>query len=74
MTVENSLMNQATTKVWGERLPKCPKLNGKSELNSLTVNKGCAAIRRGQLMAKTFRIALVPVLIRAMLGGARLTM
>jgi hypothetical protein len=27
-----------------------------------TVNKGCAAIRRGKLMAKTYGIALVPVL------------
>jgi len=29
------------------------------------VNKGCAAIRRGKLVGKTFGIALVPVL-----GGA----
>jgi hypothetical protein len=39
-----------------------------------TVNKGCAAIRRGQLMGKTFGIALVPALTGGMRGGAGLTM
>jgi hypothetical protein len=34
-----------------------------------TVNRGCAAIRGGKLMGKTFGIALVPVLGGAMLGG-----
>ena len=38
-----------------------------------TVNKGCAAIRRGKLMGKTFGIALVPVLGGAMLGGTPVT-
>ena len=39
-----------------------------------TVNKGCAAIRSGKLMGKTFGIALVPVLGGAMPGGTGLTM
>ena len=39
-----------------------------------TVNKGCAAIRRGKLMGKTFGIALVPALTGGMLGGAGPTM
>jgi len=38
-----------------------------------TVNKGCVGIRRGQLMAKTFKIALVPVLCGAMPGGTPVT-
>ena len=37
-----------------------------------TVNKGCAAIRREKLMAKTFGIALVPVLGVVMLGDGGL--
>ena len=36
-----------------------------------TVNKGCAAIRRGILMGKTFGIALVPVLGGAMPSGTQ---
>jgi len=38
------------------------------------VSKGCAAIRRGKLMGKTFGIALVPALTGDMLGGVGLTM
>ena len=38
-----------------------------------TVNKECAAIRRGKLMGKTLGIALVPALTGGMLGGAGLT-
>jgi len=38
-----------------------------------TVNKGCAAIRRGKLMGKTFGIALVPVLGGAMPSGTPVT-
>lgn len=38
-----------------------------------TVSKGCAAIRRGKLMGKTFGIAFVPVLGGAMPGGIPLT-
>ena len=38
-----------------------------------TVNKGCAAVRRGKLMGKTFGIALVPVLGGAMPGGTLVT-
>jgi len=37
------------------------------------VNKGCAEIIRGKLMAKTFRIALVPVLGGEMLGNTPVT-
>ena len=38
-----------------------------------TVNKECAAIRRGKLMARTFGIALVPVPGGAMPGGTPVT-
>ena len=38
-----------------------------------TVNKGCAAIRRGKLMGKTFGIALVFVLGGAMPSGTSVT-
>jgi len=45
MTAENSLINQATTRIW----------------------------RRGKLMGKNFKIALVPVLGGAMPGGTPVT-
>jgi hypothetical protein len=38
-----------------------------------TLNRGCAAIKRGKLMAKTFGIALVPGLGGAIPGGAPVT-
>ena len=37
------------------------------------VNKGCTAIRRGKLMAKTYGIVLVPVLGVAMPGSTPVT-
>jgi len=37
-----------------------------------TMDKGCAAMRRGKLMDKTFGIALVPVLGGAMPGDGGL--
>jgi len=38
-----------------------------------TVNKGCAAIRRGKLLGKTFGIAPVPVLGGAMTSSTPVT-
>ena len=45
----------------------------KDEDKHKTVNKRCAAIRRGKLMAKTYGIVLVPVLGVAMPGDGGLT-
>ena len=45
----------------------------RDEYKHKIVNKGCAAIIRGKLMAKTFRVSLVPVLGGAMPGGTPVT-